>query len=132
MANEEDVIDRQLAAYNAHDLDAWLATYAPDAQQWLIDGTLLASGRAQLRERMRARFLDGQLHAELLHRVRIGDTVADHERISRTGSLGMESLEMLCIYTVREGLIARATFAMGDPRPFPPAASRPMQAATPG
>jgi len=30
----EAVVERQLAAYNAKDLSAWLATYAEDARQY--------------------------------------------------------------------------------------------------
>ena len=29
-----DLVQRQLDAYNQRDLDAWLKTYAPDAQQF--------------------------------------------------------------------------------------------------
>jgi putative hydrolase of HD superfamily len=116
MDTPESVVDRQLAAYNRRDLAAWVATYAPDAQQVLADGTVLASGHAALADRMRARFSDAQLRAELLHRVVIGPTVADHERVTRTGTQGLETLEMLCVYSVQGGQIARATFAFGAAR----------------
>ncbi|MFC7419706.1 hypothetical protein ACFQNF_07410 [Iodobacter arcticus] len=36
-----DVIQRQLDAYNAKDVDGWLATYAADAQQFALHGELL-------------------------------------------------------------------------------------------
>lgn len=111
MDDPRAVADRQLAAYNARDLEAWLATYAPDAEQWLADGTLLARGHAQLRERMRTRFADPQLHATLLQRTCLGDTVVDHERVTRTGADGLETVRMVCLYAVRDGRIARATFA---------------------
>jgi len=107
------VIDRQLAAYNDRDLDRWLATYAANAEQFLADGTLLAHGRAQMEERMRARFADRHLHATLLHRIVVGETVVDHERVTRSAPGGIESVEMVCVYVVRGGEIVRATFAFG-------------------
>lgn len=36
------VVQRQLDAYNAHQLEAWLATYHADAEQFLLHGGLLA------------------------------------------------------------------------------------------
>ncbi|MNL71937.1 hypothetical protein D3C87_1971700 [compost metagenome] len=50
-ASPEAVVQRQLAAYNAKDLDAWLATYAEDAKQFELAGKLLAAGHAELRAR---------------------------------------------------------------------------------
>ena len=38
------VVQAQLDAFNARDLDALLATYAPDAQQYVLHGALLAQG----------------------------------------------------------------------------------------
>jgi len=36
------VVQAQLDAYNAKDLDALMATYAPNAQQFALHGALLA------------------------------------------------------------------------------------------
>lgn len=47
----EQIVQQQLDAYNAHDLDAWLTTYAPDARQFEHPATLLASGHAEIRAR---------------------------------------------------------------------------------
>ena len=45
------VVQRQLDAYNAKNMDAWLASYAPEAQQFELGGQLLASGHAEIRAR---------------------------------------------------------------------------------
>jgi putative hydrolase of HD superfamily len=121
MHDPRTVIDRQLAAYNDRDPGRWLATYAADAEQLLADGTPLARGHAQMHERMRGRFADPHLHAALLHRIVVGDTVVDHERVTRSGPGGMETVEMVCVYAVRGGEIVRATFAFGEPVPLSPA-----------
>jgi hypothetical protein len=57
------VVQRQLDAYNARDVDALLAIYAPDAQMFEHPSKLLASGAAQLHERFTARFQEPNLHA---------------------------------------------------------------------
>jgi hypothetical protein len=119
MNDPRTIVQRQLAAYNARDLHEWLATYSEGAEQVLADGSVLARGHTQLEERMRQRFTDVHLHASLVHRLVIGSTVIDHECVTRTGSGGIESIEMVCIYSVRDGKIARATFAFGEPSAVP-------------
>jgi hypothetical protein len=113
MSRPESIVQRQLEAYNARDLPAWLATYAPDAQQFELHGACLAAGHAQMRERMAARFAEPDLHAELLSRVVMGSVVVDHERITRNFPEGKGAIEMLCVYEVVDGLIAKASFALG-------------------
>jgi putative hydrolase of HD superfamily len=113
MSTPESVVQRQLEAYNARDLSAWLATYAPDAEQYELHGARLAAGHAQMRERMAARFAEPDLHAELLSRVVMGPVVVDHERVTRNFPEGKGTIEMLCVYEVVNGVIARASFALG-------------------
>lgn len=108
------VVQRQLEAYNARDVDAILATYAPDAQQFEFPDTLLATGTAQLRERFAARFQEPNLHAHLLHRTVLGNKVIDHEEVTRTFPEGPGKIELLAIYEVQDGKIAKAWFLSGD------------------
>ena len=112
-ASPESVIQRQLDAYNAHDLEAILAIYAEDAQQFAHPNQLLASGRDQLRERFTVRFAEPNLHAKLLNRIVMGNTVIDHELITRTFPEGPGTLEIVAIYEVQNGKIAKATFMTG-------------------
>lgn len=117
------VVQTQLDAYNAKDIDALLATYAPDAEQYTLHGERLAQGHAQMRERFLARFAEPDLHARLLSRTVLGSTVVDAELITRNFPEGPGTVEMLCIYEVVEGRIRRASFAMGQKRPgIPPPA----------
>ena len=108
----EQLVQRQLDAYNAKDVEAWLATYAPDAEQRELHGALLAKGHDAMRARIVQRFAEPDLHAELLHRIVMGDVVVDHERITRNFPDGKGVIEMLCVYEVGEGLIRRASFAV--------------------
>jgi hypothetical protein len=109
----EAVIQRQLDAYNRRDLDAWLATYAEDAQQFEFPATLLASGHAQMRARSAPRFTEPNLHARLIKRTVIGNIVIDHEDVTRTFPEGPGHIELTCIYEVRDGLIRNASFVFG-------------------
>jgi hypothetical protein len=120
------VIQRQLDAYNARDLDALLATYAPDAEQYALHGALLAKGHEAMRQRFAERFREPDLHARLLARTLIGDVVADHEVITRNFPEGPGTLEMLCLYEVKDGLIRKATFATGVKTLLAQNSARPM------
>ncbi len=57
------VVQRQLEAYNARDIDALMETYADDVQVYEHPATLLASGAAQLRERQSVRLQEPNLRA---------------------------------------------------------------------
>jgi hypothetical protein len=104
----EAVVQRQLDAFNARDIDALLATYAGDAQMFEHPSKLLASGSAAFRERYAARFQEPNLHATLLNRTVMGNIVVDHEEVSRTFSEGAGKIRLLMIYEVENGKIARA------------------------
>ena len=108
------IVQAQLDAYNAKDIEALLMSYAPDAEQFTLHGELLARGHAQLRERYLTRFLEPDLHAKLLSRTVVGNIVTDVELITRNFPEGLGTLEMLCIYEVTEGRIRRASFAAGE------------------
>ncbi len=103
-----EIIQRQLEAYNARELEALLRIYADEAELYEFPATLLARGTAALRERFAQRFREPNLHAALLHRIVAGDTVIDHERVSRTFPEGPGTVELTMIYQVKDGRIARA------------------------
>ena len=112
-ASPAAVVQRQLDAYNARDLDAWLATYHPDAEQFELHGPLLARGREAIASRMRERFAEPNLHATLLSRTVLGSLVVDHERVTRTFPEGPGSVEMLCLSDVDGDVIVKASFRLG-------------------
>jgi hypothetical protein len=104
----EAIVQRQLDAYNARDLAALLAIYADDAAMFEHPAKLLARGSAALRERFVARFQEPNLHARLLKRIVMGNTVIDHERVTRTFPEGAGTMELVMIYEVKKGRIATA------------------------
>jgi GNAT superfamily N-acetyltransferase len=119
-ASPEAVVQRQLDAFNARDVEAIAATYADHAQQFEHPNTLLASGLAELRRRWTVRFQEPILHARLLSRIVMGPLVVDHEEVTRTFPEGPGRVEVLCTYEVQGGRITTAWFAFGprilDPR----------------
>ena len=108
-----EVIQRQLEAYNARDIDGWLSTFAPEAEQYTLHGGLLARGHEKLRRRMAVRFAEPDLHARLISRVTMAQVVVDLERVTRTFPDGKGTVEMLCIYEVVGGHIVKASYALG-------------------
>jgi hypothetical protein len=112
----ELVVQRQLDAYNARDIDALLATYAPDARQYVHPGKLLATGAAEMRERMAQRFAEPNLHARLRQRVVMGNIVIDHEEVTRTFPEGTGRVDMVVIYEVVNGRIQSASVQVSNKR----------------
>ncbi len=117
LVSAESVVQRQLEAYNARDLEAWLATFKADAEQYLLHAGLLASGHDAIRKRMADRFNDPTLHAKLISRTVMDGIVVDHEIVTRMFPDGLADVEMICIYEVHAGLIIKATYAIGQARP---------------
>jgi hypothetical protein len=110
------VVQRQLDAYNARDVDALLATYAPDARQFEHPATLVASGAAEMRARMALRFQEPNLHARLLQRVVMGNLVIDHEEVTRTFPERSGRVDMVDIYEVCDGRIVSASVQVSNKR----------------
>jgi hypothetical protein len=113
MMHPAAVVQAQLDAYNAKDIDALMLTYAPDARQFTLHGPLLAQGIDALRPRYVARFAEPDLHARLVSRSVVGNIVTDVEVVTRNFPEGLGTIDMLCIYEVVNGRIQTASFATG-------------------
>jgi hypothetical protein len=105
-----DVAQGQLDAYNAQDLDAFCRHYADDVVVADLNGTVTERGLPALRERYARMFVQHpQNRAQLVNRIVVGNIVADHEHVVR--GPGGETFEVMAIYTIRGGKIARVDFA---------------------
>lgn len=109
----EQVVQRQLDAFNAKDLAALMATYAENAEQFEHPSKLLASGAAEIRPRFEARLKEPNLHAQLVKRMVCGNTVIDQEIVMRTFPEGTGRIELVAIYEVKDDKIAKAWFIFG-------------------
>jgi hypothetical protein len=112
-----EVVEEQLKAYNARDLDQFAATYADDIRIWRMPATEPSIvGQAQLRDVYAKRFTSPNLHATIVNRIATGDKVIDHERV-----VGIEAgpIEAVAVYQVVDGLIAKVWFYYPADKPFP-------------
>lgn len=109
----EAIVQAQIEAYNARDIDAFVGTYTEDAQVFEHPAKLLAAGSAQLRERYAARFKEPNLHVTIVKRIVMGNVVVDHERVTRTFPEGTGVLDAVAIYEVQNGKIAKAWLILG-------------------
>lgn len=106
--NPVDVVQAQLDAYNAQNLDAFCACFGEDCVISDLNGVVTQQGLEQIRERYREMFAQyPENKARLVHRIAVGDVVIDHEDIVRSAEL---RLNAVAIYTVRDGLIRRVDF----------------------
>ncbi|MFB7867726.1 nuclear transport factor 2 family protein [Streptomyces sp. NPDC056069] len=101
-----DVVERQLTAYNAHDLESFADTYAEEVRIRYPDGSVI-EGRQALREAYAGQFAEGRCRAEITGRLTEGDWVIDHEVAH---GIAAEPVRVLVAYRVRDGRIDRVDF----------------------
>ena len=107
--NPELPVQRQLEAYNAHDLERFVAQYAADVQVFRPPSTepVLSGKPAFAAHYANKRFNLPNLHAVVFNRMVSGNKVVDHERIT-----GLESgiVEAIAVYDVKGEIIQRVWF----------------------
>ncbi|MBB3021623.1 hypothetical protein FHR70_004725 [Microvirga lupini] len=114
-ADPTEVVNRQLNAYNAKNIDAFMACWGEDAQYFAFPSNLLAEGAQQIRERYVVRFKEPNLFGQLIHRMNVGNLVIDREVVTRTFPDGPGRVDVIAIYEVDGGKITKAWFKMGAP-----------------
>ena len=101
---------RQLDAYNAGDLDAFVACYHPEVVVW-EDGQASLSGRAAFRERYEDLFSGGGFGASVPGRLAEGPHCVDLEVWWREPEDGVRREGRILVrYTARDGLIGEVQF----------------------
>jgi hypothetical protein len=103
---------RQLDAYNARDLERFVAEYTEDVTVHRLPGTEpILQGRQNLAEHYaKNRFNLPELHAKLMNRMVFGNKVIDQEYV--TGVPGAP-LEVAAIYEVTPQGISKVWFVSG-------------------
>jgi len=109
-ADPVDVVQRQVDAYNARDVDAFLSFYAADAQLMrLATGEVFAAGHDAMEQTYSAMFdASPELDCTIMSRTVSGNMVIDHELV--TGMRGGPPVRAAAIYEVEDGLIQRVWF----------------------
>ena len=100
-------VQKQIEAFNAHDLEGFLALFADDVEVSEIPaGPAAPAGKARLRELYAERFkANPDLHASAEAQMISGEFIIQKERIK--GRAGKEALEAVTIYQVKAGKILR-------------------------
>jgi hypothetical protein len=109
-------VQKQLEAYNARDIDAFMQWWADDCQYYEFPSRLLADGAAEIRERHVVRFREPNLFGRLINRLSVANLVIDQEIVTRTFPEGPGEIDVIAIYEVENGKIAKAWFKLGSPR----------------
>jgi hypothetical protein len=102
-----DPVQEQLDAYNARDLERFLACYDPGVVIEDAAGRRLMEGREAMRAAYGALFAGNPgLRAEVATRIRAGEFVVDEERVTGIGQPGSPAeMHLAVVYRVRDGVI---------------------------
>ena len=102
-------VQRQLDAYNAKDLAAFIACYHADIAIYRMPATEpVLKGLAAMEAFYKTeRFTIAALRAEVLQRMVVGSQVIDHEKVY---GMAEQPYEVVVVYEVQEGLITTAWF----------------------
>lgn len=103
----EIIVQKQLDAYNARDIDAFMATYTEDIELYNFPNELRSEGQEAMRKSY-AGFFEAtpDLHCEIRNRIIIGNTVIDEEYLTVNG----KHFSAVAIYEVEGEKIAKVTF----------------------
>lgn len=103
----EQLVQRQLDAYNARDIDAFMATYAEEIVLLNFPGTAFSRGQSEMRKRYAVLFENTpNLFCEIKKRIVIGNKVIDQEYVRINDGF----INAVAIYEVHDGLISKVTF----------------------
>jgi hypothetical protein len=107
ISEPEKVVQRQVEAYNRHDLEAFLETYSPEIRLYVFPAKELSSGLEAMRKTYGRLFAsDPGLKVKIAGRIVQGDFVIDQEEVSRRG----DPFTAVAIYRVENNKITAVWF----------------------
>jgi len=105
----EKLVQEQLDAYNAGDIDAFLVPYDEEVEIYNFPDQLAMKGHAQMRETYARLFSNvPELHCELVNRIVMNNTVIDQEHV--TGLPNGETVDAIAVYKIDSGKIKQVYF----------------------
>ncbi len=103
----EYLVQQQLNAYNAHNLDAFLEPYAEDVELYEFPGKLIMKGKDAMRKDYEFLTKVPKLYCKVQKRIIQGNMVIDHEEVS---GFGPKPLYAVAIYVIEFGKISKVYF----------------------
>jgi|SRR5687768_5267145 len=103
------LVQQQLNAYNAHDLEAFLVPFADDVEIYSTSGKLMMKGKEEMRKEYKFITQTPGLYCRLINRIASGNTVIDHEEIW-TSKQPVPLFYGVAIYVIEKGKITRVYF----------------------
>ena len=105
----EQIVQQQLNAYNAGNLEAFLACYHDDIRIYNYPDELSMEGKEAMRNGYGGMFKQlPDLHAKLVNRMVLGNTVIDQEYV--TGFPNDRVIQAIAVYKVKDGIITEVRF----------------------
>jgi imidazolonepropionase-like amidohydrolase len=103
----EYLVQQQLNAYNAHNLEAFLEPYAEDVELYEFPGKLIMKGKDAMRKDYEFLTKVPKLYCKVQKRIIQGNMVIDHEEVS---GFGPKPLYAVAIYVIEFGKISKVYF----------------------
>lgn len=103
----EMLAQQQLNAYNAHNLEAFLAPYSDSVEIYDFPNKLSMKGKEEMRKQYQFITRVPKLYCKLLNRIVQGNTVIDHEEVF---GFGNKPVYGIAIYIIEKGKIAKVYF----------------------
>lgn len=101
-----EVVNLRMKAYNEHDLDVFLSTYAENVEIFTYPDQSLGKGKKRIKSLFEDMFGDESLRVDIHHQIAKDGYVINHETVVS----GDEATEYVSIYEVRNGLIQSVRF----------------------
>lgn len=106
-ADAETIVQEQLDAYNARDIDAFMDTYSDNIKLYMHPDKLLSEGKKPMTAQYTTFFENTpDLHCTIKNRMVIGNKVIDEESVTANGT----TLSAVAIYELENGKISKVTF----------------------
>jgi len=103
----EVIVQRQLEAYNARNIEAFLDTYSDNIKLYNFPQQLTTDGKVAMRDRFSNFFKNTpDLHCEIKNRIIKGNKVIDEEYVTANG----QHFTAVAIYEITNNQISKVTF----------------------
>lgn len=100
------VVNKRMDAYNKHDLNSFLATYAENVEVFTYPTTSLAKGKEHLKSIFEPMFKEGVVHVTIHTQLENDSYVINHETVEYLG----KKTKYISIYKVENNLITEVRF----------------------